>query len=200
MPTHPFAKGHRPWEIVATREVYNAPPWLAVSVQTVRLPDGRVVDDYHHVDMPDYAIVYAETSNGSVLVERQYKHGIGKVTLALPAGLIKAGESPLRAAQRELREETGYEAGDWRSMGSFVPNSNYGCGRAHLFRAASARCVTDPNAGDLEDIEIIRMSPADLLQAVRTGEVGSVSMVAAIAMATHPLLSKGVAYSTHAAA
>ena len=77
------AKEHKPWEVVSTREIYSAPPWITVSLQTVRLPDGRLVEDYHRVKMPEYAVVYAETSNGSVLVERQYKHGIGTVCLAL---------------------------------------------------------------------------------------------------------------------
>lgn len=179
----PADERHRPWEIVSSREIYSAPPWIQLSLQTVRLPDGRLVDDYHSVKMPDYAVIYAETSAGKVIVEKQYKHGVGKVTLSLPAGLIEPGEDPLKAAHRELREETGYEGAEWQSMGSFVPNSNYGCGRAHLFHVRAARRVTDPDAGDLEDIELLLLTPEELLSAMESGEVASTSMALAIAMA-----------------
>ena len=194
---NPKSTRHRPWEIVSSQEIYSAPPWITVSLQTVRLPDGRVVPDYHQVQMPDYAVVYAETLAGKIVVERQYKHGLGKVTLALPAGLIHPGEAPLRAAQRELREETGYDAAAWHAMGSFVPNSNYGCGRAHLFHASDARRSRDPDAGDLEETELLLMTPAELFQSVRNGEFGAVSMVAAIAMATHPVLGRGPSSVAH---
>jgi hypothetical protein len=79
MPNKPLQTNsarHRPWEIVSTQEIYSAPPWITVSLQTVRLPDGRLVPDYHQVQMPDYAVVYAETLAGKIVVERQYKHGL----------------------------------------------------------------------------------------------------------------------------
>ena len=152
----------------------------------VRLPGGKLVDDYHCVEMPAYTVIFAETEEGQVIVERQYKHGLRKVSLTLPAGLVEAGEDTLVAAQRELLEETGYQATGWRHLGSFVPNSNYGCGLAHVYRATRARRVAEPDAGDLEEIEILLMSPDDLLRAVQTGEVGASSMALAVALATHP--------------
>lgn len=177
---------HRPWEIVSSKEIYSAPPWIELSLQTVRLPDGRLVNDYHSVTMPDYAVIYAETTAGKVIVEKQYKHGVRQVTLSLPAGLIEPGEDPLKAAHRELREETGYEGAEWQSMGSFVPNSNYGCGRAHLFQVRGAKRVTDPNSGDLEDIELLLMTPRELLSALESGEVAATSMALAIALVNIP--------------
>ena len=150
-----------------------------------------MVNDCHQLSMPEYTVVFAETDDGRVIVERQYRHGIGEVTLMLPAGLKEEGEEPVQAAQRELLEETGYAAREWKQLGSFVPNSNYGCGKAHLFHAHAAYRVKEPNAGDLEEIEILLMTPEELLQAVRSGEVLSMSVAAAIAMATNPRLAKG---------
>ena len=61
-------------------------------------------------------IVFAQTSSGKVIVERQYKHGIGKVSLTLPAGAVEDSEQPLAVAQRELKEETGYTSKDRRPL------------------------------------------------------------------------------------
>src|SRR5262245_60957605 len=121
---------HAPWEIVDRRAVYACPPWITVELQQIRLPDGRLIDDYHRSLLPDYAVMFVETADGHVVVEKQYKHGVGAVTLTLPAGLMKPEEDPLLAAKRELLEETGYEASEWRCLGQFVQNSNYAGSRA----------------------------------------------------------------------
>jgi ADP-ribose pyrophosphatase len=157
-------------------------------VQQIRLPDGRLIDNYYQFKMPDYVIVFAQTSTGKVIVERQYKHGIGKVSLTLPAGAIEDGEQPLAAAQRELMEETGYASKDWRALGSFVLHGSHGCGNAHIFVVRDAHRVTEPNSGDLEEMQIILMRPSDLLESIRTGDVASLGTAATIAMATNPHL------------
>ena len=180
---------HESWQVLNSREIYRAKPWIALSLQQVRLPDGTLVDDYHCVEMPAYTVIFAETEDGQVIVERQYKHGLRKVSLTLPAGLVEPGEDTLAAAQRELLEETGYEAPDWRHLGSFVPNSNYGCGQAHLYAARGALRVAEPDAGDLEEIEVLLLSPDELLQALQAGEIGAASMALAVALATHPRCS-----------
>ena len=149
---------HAPWEVLGRRAVYSCPPWMTVELHTVRLPDGRIVEDYHRIVLPDYSVMYVETSDGRVVVERQYKHGVGHATLTLPAGLISPGEEPVVGARRELLEETGYEADGWESLGTFVQNSNYAGSRAHVFRARNARRVAEPDSGDLEHIEIVLMT------------------------------------------
>ncbi len=174
------------WEILSRQAVYDASPWIRVERQRIRLPDGRVIDDYHQLLLPDYAIVFAETDDGRVIMQRQYKHGVGGVTLTLPGGLLRPGEDALLGAQRELLEETGYEAPDWRSLGQFVQNSNYGGSRGHLFAARAARWVVAPDAGDLEEIEVVMMSRAEVVAALGRNEIQVSSFAAAIAMATHP--------------
>ena len=129
----------KPWQVLDSREVYQAPPYIRIFRQKVRVSDGRVVDDYHQVQFMDFVMVVASTADGHILMERQYKHGIGGETLVVPAGTISPGEDPLAAAQRELLEETGYTAEDWRPIGSFVTHANYGCSKAYVFTAQKMR-------------------------------------------------------------
>ena len=176
----------KPWQVLDSREVYQAPPYIRILRQKVRVSDGRVVEDYHQVQFVDFVMVVASTADGHILIERQYKHGIGGETLVVPAGTISPGEDPLATAQRELLEETGYTAEDWRSAGCFVTHANYGCSKAYLFTARNARAVTVPKSGDLEDMEILLLRPEELHAAIRDGQVRSLSAAAAIALATHP--------------
>jgi len=182
---------HKKWETLQSRNVFVAAPWIRVAKQQVRLPDGRVVDDYHQIDLGDYAIVYAQTDDGRVIVERQYKHGIGKVTLVLPAGKIEPGECPLIAAQRELLEETGYRAEHWNALGKFGINGNYGCGNANIFTARGARPVAEANSGDLEEIEVVLMDPDELLKLIRDGGIDLLGTAAVVALATHATIGQG---------
>ena len=176
------------WETVASREAFVASPWVKVEVQQVRLPGGKLVDDFHRVTLQEYVTVFAETSDARVILERQYKHGIGRVTFTLPGGALTVHEDPLEAAKRELLEETGYAADDWRPLGSFVVNGNYGCGKAHLFMARQAVRIAEPNSGDLEEMEIVLMDAGQVASLVRSGEIGSISGVATVALATNASL------------
>ena len=155
---------------------------MEVSVLEVRLPNGKVVDDFHQITLEDYVIVYAETRDGMVLAERQYKQGVGRVNLTLPAGGIFEGEAPLVAAQRELLEETGFSGGSWHKIGAFVIHGNYGCGTAHVFKAQGVQQVAEPNSGDLEETTI-ELTDISLLQdEIRKGEIKSLSVLAIVSL------------------
>ena len=148
-----------------------------------------MVDDYHQIWLGDYAVVFAQTTSGEVIVERQYKQGIGVVSFMLPCGAIQNNEGPLAAAKRELLEETGYISGNWRNLGSFVCNSNYGCGKANMFIANNAKRISEPIPQDLEETEILLMPIDELMEAVLNGEVHTLDVVTVIALATNPVFA-----------
>jgi ADP-ribose pyrophosphatase len=172
------------WITLRRRELVDARPWLRLWAEDVRLPDGRVIDDFQRVEMPDYVVIVALTTEGTVVVERSYKHGPRRVCLSLPAGYVEADEDVLLAAQRELREETGHAGDTWTHLGSFTVDGNRGCGAAHLFLARETRLVALPNAGDLEEMEIITMAPQDALMALRRGDFPLLPMATALSLAS----------------
>lgn len=176
------ASALKPWQVIKSRQVFDSPPWIRVSMQDVRLPDGTVVKDYRQIELPDSVIVFAQTVDGRVIVERQYKHGARDITLVMPAGSIESGEQSLEAAQRELLEETGYRSDRWHPLGAFVGHGNFGCGRIHFFMAKDAYRVAEPESGDLEEMEILLMKPSELQDALLQGRVVTLGTAVAIAL------------------
>ena len=170
------------WVITSRRTLYEYPPYLRLEQQTVRLPDGRQVKDYHRIEMPDYCVICPFTVDGNIVMLEGYRQGIGCVTSFLPGGIIDKGENPLAAAQRELLEETGYSSDEWTSLGNYQLHGNYGCGRAYIYKATDLTKLQQDNSGDLEEMHIKHVSVQSLEEIIQGGEVKSLSSVAAIAL------------------
>jgi ADP-ribose pyrophosphatase len=173
--TNPGASEPRPWQLLGRRLLLAAPPWLTVHQERVALPTGRVIDDYYRIVLPEFAVVLPRTAAGEYVLVRGYKHGLGRLTLMAPAGLIDPGEEPLAAARRELLEETGYEAPDWEALGCYVVDGNRQCGRMHLFAAGGAVRRAAAHNDEMEQLQVVLMSRAELLAALRAGEFGTLA-------------------------
>ena len=83
----------------------------------------------------DWINVVALTEDGQSVMVEQYRFGTGSCTLEPPGGMVDAGETPLQAAQRELKEETGYSGGRWESLGAVQPNPAIHSHLCHHFLA-----------------------------------------------------------------
>lgn len=172
-----------PWTVENRRSLLDKRPWLEVFQETVRLSDGRLIDDFYQVDMPDFVVIVARTIEGRLVMERQYRHGARRYSWTLPAGYIDAGEDPAAAARRELLEETGYEAMRWRLLGVFTVDGNRGCGRAHFFFADGCRLAGQPLNNDHSTIEVTLMEPVEAMQRLRAGEVVELATAAGLGLA-----------------
>ena len=107
---------------------------LKVWRDRVRLPNGgESVREY--VRHPGAVVVVAQLPDGSLLFERQFRYPLRRAFLELPAGKIDGGEDILVCAKRELREETGYEAAEWRHLGVMHPCIGYSDERIEIFLA-----------------------------------------------------------------
>ena len=104
------------WDVLHSEYIIRR-PWLTARRDKVRLPDGRVNDEYYVLEYPDWVNVIAITPDDRFVLVRQYRHGLGRTSFELCAGVCEKGETPEESARRELFEETGYTGGEWHERG-----------------------------------------------------------------------------------
>lgn len=171
------------WHTLACKVLLTFPRFLRVESHTVQTPTGQIIEEWSWVETPDYINVAIVTAEGQWLCFRQTKYGYEGLSLAPVGGYMEAGETPLAAAQREVLEETGYQAEQWIPLGSYRVDANRGAGTAHLFLATGAVKVTDPTADDLEPQELLLLSREEVEQAVANGEFKVLAWAAVMSLA-----------------
>lgn len=152
---------------------------LDVRRDRVRLPDGSegVRECIIH---PGAVVIIPVLANGDLLFERQFRYPVGHAFLELPAGKIDAGEEIAVTATRELLEETGHEADDWRYLGVMHPCIGYSNERIEIFLARGLRRVSAPQLDHGEFLDILPMSLPDAIDAIRSGELTDAKTITAL--------------------
>jgi ADP-ribose pyrophosphatase len=172
----------RQWKTLSRRTILDLGKYLKVENHSVELDDGRVFKEWPWLVTPDYVNVLAITEDKRFLCFRQTKYAVEGTTLAPVGGYLDEGEDPFEAARRELREETGYEASDWKLLGSYAVDGNRGAGTAHLFLATDARRVAEPASDDLEEQQLLLMSREEIEAALAAGEFKVLAWAAVVAL------------------
>jgi ADP-ribose pyrophosphatase len=142
---------------------------LKVRRDTVRLPDGgESVREY--IVHPGAVMIIAQPDPGTIVLERQFRYPLGRHFIELPAGKIDPGEDPLHAAQRELREECGYAAAQWRHLATLHPCIGYADERIELYLARDLSHVGSmPDEGEF--LEVMTVPLDEALAWVRDGRI-----------------------------
>ena len=161
-----------------TRRVIFEHPILRAVGSPVQTSEG--VREYIRLEISDWVNIVGITEDGHVILVRQHRHGIDAETLEIPGGCVDPGEAPADAAARELREETGYGDGVWRSLGWVWSNPAIQNNRTHLFLAEGLRPIGAPQLGPGEaDLKVELRPAADVAGLLRSGEVNhSLAVVA----------------------
>jgi len=138
-------------KILSSRKVYSSPIFEVTEDHAVD-PDGFEI---HRgiVQHRGSAVMMAVDKRGRILLVRQYRLPAWAYLWELPAGRIDPGETPLKAARRELIEETGYRARRWKKLLSFYPSPGFVAEKMTVYLAQD---LTEGEASPMEDERIER--------------------------------------------
>ncbi|HEX2191000.1 MAG TPA: NUDIX hydrolase [Longimicrobiaceae bacterium] len=175
-------EGPEPWELLSSEHLADY-EMFGVRRDRARSPRNGTEQDFSIVESPEGVTVVAATPEGELVLVEQYRHPLRTVTLELPSGVVDPGESPLEAAARELREETGYEAGGAEHVGTLELNPSWQTTRVHVVvvRDAVRRGGQEPD--ESEDLRVRRVPAGDVERMAAAGEVRSCVALAALALA-----------------
>jgi ADP-ribose pyrophosphatase len=156
-------------KIISSKEVYKCSLFRVTEDRAVDAKAGFEIKRcvVRHIGS---AVMMAVDEKKRVLLVRQYRLPAEKYLWELPAGRLDPGETPLRAAKRELTEETGYRASQWTKLASFWVSPGYVQERMTIYLA---RGLTAGEATPMEDerIETRWFSKKELAKMIRTGKI-----------------------------
>ncbi|HEY8983016.1 MAG TPA: NUDIX hydrolase [Streptomyces sp.] len=158
------------WTVHGERPLYDT-PWVRVRALDVEQPDGTRTE-YHAVRLRNLAVLAAVDGERHVLMMWRHRFLTDTWAWELPMGLVEDGESPARAAARELEEETGWRPGSVRELVYAEPAAGITDSRHHVFRTDDARLIGPPTERNESDrVEWIPL--ADLRALIARREIVS---------------------------
>lgn len=169
----------KPWKVLNKKTIIDN-KWLSVNADTCQTASGAVVDEFYVEKRPDFVIVIGWDERGRLLIERQYRYGLDKVTTEVPAGMIEEGEDPLNAARRELLEETGHEANSWTFLFKLAVNAATNSNFAYCYMAQDLHKVGEQKLEPTEDLEYGWMPQKEVMKNLKKGGFEQAFITAAI--------------------
>ena len=172
-----------PWQRRASRYVVQD-QWMALRADDCVNAAGVEIAPYYILEYPDWVQIVAVDTDGNVVMVRQYRHGIARTSLELPAGRVDAEDgSPLVTAARELLEETGYASNEpLRLLATLSPNTATHANRTHTVLARNVSRIAEPALDPTEAIAVELVPKEEALRRALAGEVMQSMHVASLAI------------------
>jgi ADP-ribose pyrophosphatase len=158
---------------------------FTVTVESITTPKGSTLDA-EIVRHPGSVVLVPVTSNGEIILVKQYRHAIGRWVWELPAGSLKPNEDPTHAAARECQEEIGLIPSQLDPLGGFFPTPGYCDEEMHFYKASGLR---EPRPDDEkaeqdedEDIETRTFAVERIRAMIQSGEIIDLKTVAGLTL------------------
>lgn len=149
--------------------------FLTIQRDTIKLPDGAH-SKREFIRHPGAVVILPLFEDGSILMERQFRYPLGQVFIEFPAGKIDPNEDSLTCAKRELLEETGYSAKDWKFVCTIHNAIAYSDEHLDIF-LAQGLTAGESKLDEGEFLEVFKTSVPEMLQWIREGKISDVKTV-----------------------
>lgn len=159
-----------PWQIIEQKQVFKKYS-RQINRIDYKMPDGSVTD-YYIISQPPAAATVAITKDNKVILVRQFRPGPNKILAELPGGFIDKNEDPLKAAQREFLEETGY-AGDFEYVTQCYTDA-YSTFTRYCYIAKNCTKIQEPQNSTDEQVEVALMTINEFKTHLRSGQLTDV--------------------------
>jgi 8-oxo-dGTP pyrophosphatase MutT (NUDIX family) len=160
----------KPWEILRSEPGPNL-ILFRTRYDWVRNPRNAKTMKAVILEAPDWVNIIAITPEKKVVIVRQFRFGVAKTTVEIPAGIIDEGETSEQAAIRELREETGYSARSWKYLGWFEGNVAFLNNVCHFWLALDAVKTHSLHLDWGEEISSTEMSLKEIREEIERGNL-----------------------------
>lgn len=161
------------WEEIRTEHIVQD-EWIDFRRSSYRFPDGSVFEPFYSYSRRDYVVIVASDEEGKYLCVRQFRQGIREVTTEFPAGGIERkdgkAEDALKAARRELLEETGYVSDHWTQLLTVPSNATLADNYAYIFMAGKCRRAAEQSLDETEFLHVRRYSVDEIEKMIEQGE------------------------------
>ncbi|WP_439506369.1 NUDIX hydrolase [Sediminibacterium sp.] len=156
-------KDIKQWSVLQSNIGYTK-KWLKIKEDICQLPDGRIIDPYIVIDVPNFCNIFMVTPSEEIVMVKQYRHAAGIITIELPGGMIESNEDPMVAAKREMEEETGYQTDEFELLYSVHPNPPLESNYAYFYLAKAVQPKGKTAYDPYEDIEIVLVPKEDFMK------------------------------------
>lgn len=170
----PEGDSHLKEILIQSEELYKG-SFLDLKRDEVSLPNGKVAYR-EYLTHPGAIAIFAVLDDGRILMERQYRYPVDHAVIEIPAGKLEKGEDPLLCAQRELKEETGYEAKDWSFLGRIHPVISYSTEFIDIY-LAKGLTPGERSLDEGEFLDVFALPLEDLSNWIRDGRITDVKTI-----------------------
>ncbi len=172
------------WQKLSTKYLVKE-KWATLRVDTCKLPDGQVVDDYYVLEYSDWVNAVALTEDNKVILITQYRHGAEEVITEIPGGCIDPGETPEAAVRRELLEETGYSFSTIEPLVTLYANPSTARNKTYSFLATGGVKTHQQQLDGREQIIVHLLSLEELKEKLLTNQISQALHCSALFYALH---------------
>lgn len=171
------------WRVAASRSIVSD-RWIDLRADDCVREDGLEIAPYYILAYPDWVQIVAIDQDENLVVVRQYRHGMKRITLELPSGCIDAADAdPVAAGARELLEETGYVSDTIRLVGKTCNNPQNQTNEIHILLAENARRVAGQALDESEEIAIELIPLAEARKLALAGQFDHAAQIASLLIA-----------------